>query len=330
MSMSYEKERAVALEAVIKSCRLCDEVQRTLAHDDSVIKKDKSPVTVADYGSQALINMELMSYFPDDPVVSEENSALLKSPAGSTLLGKIKERIAGFHPAFNDIDIINAIEHGKTEIITTERYWAIDPIDGTKGFVRGDSYAVALALIENGEVVLGVLGCPNMGTSTPPTYDRTGAVFIAVKDKGSFTCNLKNSDEIRIQVSDVDEPSLANYMESVESEHSSQEQSAEVAKILGVQAPPIRLDGQCKYAALGRGDAVYYIRLPVAKDYEEKIWDHAAGWLIAKEAGGEVTDAVGRDIDFTTGAVLSGNTGIVASNGKFHSRILQAIKRVVG
>jgi 3'(2'), 5'-bisphosphate nucleotidase len=38
----------------------------------------------------------------------------------------------------------------------------LDPIDGTLGFVRGDQYAIALAMVENGEVVLGVLGCPNL------------------------------------------------------------------------------------------------------------------------------------------------------------------------
>src|SRR5690606_7196762 len=55
------------------------------------------------------------------------------------------------------------------------RYWTLDPIDGTKGFLRGDQYAIALALIERGEVVLGVLGCPNL-----PNPDGTrGAVFAA-------------------------------------------------------------------------------------------------------------------------------------------------------
>jgi 3'(2'), 5'-bisphosphate nucleotidase len=49
-----------------------------------------------------------------------------------------------------------------------ERYWVMDPVDGTKGFLRGDQYAVALALVERGEVVLGVLGCPNLGPADDP------------------------------------------------------------------------------------------------------------------------------------------------------------------
>ena len=44
-----------------------------------------------------------------------------------------------------------------------ERFWTLDPIDGTKGFLRGEQYAVALALIVGGEVVVAALACPNLG-----------------------------------------------------------------------------------------------------------------------------------------------------------------------
>jgi 3'(2'), 5'-bisphosphate nucleotidase len=56
-----------------------------------------------------------------------------------------------------------------------DRYWTLDPIDGTKGFLRGDQYAIALALVEHGEVVLGVLGCPNL----PNPDGSRGAIFAA-------------------------------------------------------------------------------------------------------------------------------------------------------
>ena len=64
------------------------------------------------------------------------------------------------------------------------------------------------------------------------------------------------------------------------------------------------------------------------KKYEEKIWDHAAGWLIVKEAEGEVTDIRGKPLDFSQGRTLSQNYGVVATNGKIHSRVLSAIKKV--
>ena len=99
--------------------------------------------------------------------------------------------------------------------------------------------------------------------------------------------------------------------------------------LLGVKTSPIRIDSQCKYGIVARGDASIYLRLPKKSGYEEKVWDHAAGWLIVKEAGGEVTDIHGRPIDFSTGRTLSHNIGLVATNGKLHAQVLSAVRRVL-
>ena len=48
---------------------------------------------------------------------------------------------------------------------------------------------------------------------------------------------------------------------------------------LGVKAPPVRIDSQAKYGALSRGDGAIYLRFP-NKGYREKIWDHAAGYIV--------------------------------------------------
>lgn len=50
-------------------------------------------------------------------------------------------------------------------------------------------------------------------------------------------------------------------------------------QVLGVKAPPVRIDSQAKYGAMARGDAVIYLRFPHA-GYREKIWDHAAGAIV--------------------------------------------------
>ena len=71
-------------------------------------------------------------------------------------------------------------EHGLAGAADSEWRWVIDPIDGTKGFLRGEQYAVALGLIENGKVVLGVLGCPNL-----PGPRGTGALFSGVSGQGA-------------------------------------------------------------------------------------------------------------------------------------------------
>ncbi len=117
------------------------------------------------------------------------------------------------------------------------------------------------------------------------------------------------------------------FAESVESTHSDQDRHAVLARAIGLSAPPLRMDSQAKYGALARGDAALYLRLPSphSPDYREKIWDHAAGSLIVEEAGGRVTDAAGRPLDFAGGRLMSGNRGVVVSNGELHARVLAAL-----
>jgi 3'(2'), 5'-bisphosphate nucleotidase len=89
------------------------------------------------------------------------------------------------------------------------------------------------------------------------------------------------------------------------------------------------MDSQCKYAAVAGGDASIYLRLPTRADYEEKIWDHAAGYLIIREAGGQVSDIHGEPLDFSQGRTLSRNKGVVATNGKLHTPVIAAIQQAL-
>ncbi|MGH7472824.1 MAG: inositol monophosphatase family protein, partial [Candidatus Methylomirabilales bacterium] len=209
-------------------------------------------------------------------------------------------------------------------------YWALDPIDGTTGFLRGDQYAVALALIEDGEVVLGVLGCPNLPLDTGHPGGRKGFLFSAVKGHGTTMQWIDDPTERRIAVTEVTDPAAASFCESVEDSHSSHRNAARVASLLGMAVPPLRIDSQCKYAVLARGDVSVYLRLPTQADYEEKNWDHAAGWIIVKEAGGEVSDIQGQPLDFSLGRTLGRNRGVVATNGTLHPQVVAAVQQVLG
>ena len=76
-----------------------------------------------------------------------------------------------------------------------------------------------------------------------------------------------------------------------------------------------------------RGGAEIYIRIP-HPDYVEWIWDHAAGYVVITEAGGEMTDIDGNPMDFSVGAKLRKEVrGIAMTNGgKFHQALLQAFR----
>ena len=314
MTVTYEPERNTAVEAVLKACRLCQTVQASLVSAETMAKKDKSPVTVADFGGQAVVTIEVRVEFPNIPMVGEEDAGDLRSPAGAELKDKVVHHVKTILPDRTEEQVLDAIDYGTHQGGPTGRHWALDPIDGTKGFLRGDQYAVALGLIEDGQVVLGVLGCPNLPVDTQQPDRTRGCVFIAVKGQGAAMRGLADPTEKPIHVTDVDDPAQASFCESVESGHSKHDDSARVAELLGVTVPPFRIDSQCKYAAIARGDSSIYLRLPTRADYEEKIWDHAAGWMVIKEAGGQVSDVRGRPLDFSLGRTLRNNKGVVANS----------------
>ena len=326
--MVYENERRVAVEAVLKACRLCRAVRDTLGAEETMAKMDKSPVTVADFGSQAVICWDLLKAFPNDPIAAEEDAARLRTPSGAALRAKITHHVNAIIPGLTGDEILASIDRGTWGGGPTGRYWVLDPIDGTKGFLRGDQYAVALALIEDGEIVLGVLACPNLPLRANHPNGTRGSLFIALKGQGATLRRFDDSPERRITVAESADPTEASYCESVEADHSSHDRTARVAAMLGMANPPLRIDSQCKYGVVARGDVSIYLRFPQA-GYEEKIWDHAAGSIIVKEAGGAVTDVHGRPLDFSRGRTLHQSAGIVVTNGKLHARVLAAVRQAL-
>jgi 3'(2'), 5'-bisphosphate nucleotidase len=205
----------------------------------------------------------------------------------------------------------------------------LDPIDGTKGFLRQEQYAVALGLLVDGQVALGALGCPALSPTATDGAPAEGCAFIAVRGQGAAMRRLDDPSETPVRVDGVTDPRAARLCESVESGHTDQSSSARVAAALGLSAAPVRMDSQAKYAAVARGDASIYLRLPTRADYVERIWDHAAGAVVIEEAGGVVTDVDGRPLDFSRGRGLSGNRGVIATSGAVHAAVLAAVQAVL-
>lgn len=327
--MSYDQERKAAVQAVLKGCRLCREVQSAHLSQKMMEKKDGSPVTVADFGGQALVARHLKEAFSGDPLIGEEDAAQLLDPANAGLKASVVHYVRRIIPEINEKDILDAIDRGNARGGPGGRYWVLDPVDGTKGFLRGDQYAVALALMEDGQIVLGVLGCPNLSLNLKNQERPNGCLFVAVRGEGAYMAELEGRSERRIRVAGLDRSSEALFVESVESSHSSHGDSARVAEILGMTKAPVRMDGQGKYGLLARGDATIYLRIPTEKMYIENIWDHAAGTVIVEEAGGKVTDIEGKPLDYTLGKQLSRNRGILATNGLIHETVLEAVREVL-
>ena len=202
----------------------------------------------------------------------------------------------------------------------------LDPIDGTKGFLRGHQYAVALSLLSGGRPVVGVLGCPNLGEG--------GTLYSAVLGDGAYSASIDGgagAERQRLRVGGPSEPRRGIVRcESYEAGHTSHGVAGAVAESLGIAAQPVRMDGQGKYGLVASGEAHLYTRLP-RPGYVENIWDHCAGALIVEEAGGRVTDLEGNALRFSLGKSLArGVRGIVASNGECHDDVLRALGQSAG
>ena len=193
MSAQYlAREREVAIECVSRACQVTGAVFKRLVGDKKEKEKvtetkgDLSPVTVADYSAQAIVNSIIHSAFPADPIVGEEEAAHLRSQEGSSLRAMVVDLTNSVLSApLPEPSILDAIDLGKYPGGPRGRHWTLDPIDGTKGFLRGEQYAVCLALIVDGEVHLGVMGCPNLPRSHEDQHS-TGSLFVTVKGQGAF------------------------------------------------------------------------------------------------------------------------------------------------
>lgn len=322
--MAFAKELRTAIQAVGQAIKLCTDVQYKLIDQDTLQKKDRSPVTIADYGSQAIISEFLEQDFPLDLVVGEEDVEALKS--NPQMLAKVLSLVQEQLAHSTEHTLMAAIDRGNTPIDFQKRYWTVDPVDGTKGFLRKEQYAVALALIEKGKIQVGVLGCPNLPINFNDPLSPAGSIFYAVRTEGAYACDLNGDNARSIHVDQVADFSQVRFAESVESSHSAHGDHARLSAALGITAEPLRIDSQCKYAAVARGDVSIYLRFPTDSVYREKIWDHAAGLLIVEEAGGKVTDITGKPLDFSQGRQLTANRGVVVSNGAIHDAIIDAIK----
>ena len=324
----HHPEIRFALESVRQASFLVRQVQAELV-GNTLSKADHSPVTVGDYAAQALIGSRLERYFPQDLLVAEEDSQALCSPGQQDLLEAVTGFVGRFVPDAQAEQVCRWISRGQSQ--PGHRYWTLDPIDGTKGYLRGDQYAVALALVEDQQVQLGVLGCPNLSGGFRPDLDGPGSLVIARRGQGAWTTSLSGGQEFDpLRVSTRSDPALARLLRSFEAQHTNVGLLDELVSQLAIQAGPVRLDSQAKYAILAAGKAEVMIRLLSAEkpDYREKIWDIAAGSIVVEEAGGRITDLHGKALDFSTGREFKHNRGILVTNGHLHQAFLDALDRL--
>ncbi|KAM0739001.1 hypothetical protein ACQRIT_006738 [Beauveria bassiana] len=363
MTAPFERERAVAEAAVLRAAILTKNVQSRVS---AVSKADATPVTVADFAAQALLISALHAAFPGDGFLGEEDSLALRNDAQlcdqvyNLVVSSAADAVASgggggdgealASPSSVD-EMLNLIDLGGAgQGGPTGRFWVMDPIDGTATFLKGQQYAVALALIENGREVVGVLACPSLKVADDGGIyddvvdaDGLGVLLAAVKGQGATirrfpsaaTASLLSSPATPLPplLPPAAENSLTSRLRFVDCQRSTSTNHGlprTLAGRLGARYPGLDVwASHVRYAALVLGAADAWVRLGARPEAVFYVWDNAGAQLLFTERGGRVTDFDGRVMEFGAGRDLRANRGMVAARADVHGVLLQMASEVL-
>ena len=206
-------------------------IMQIYAKDFSVeVKEDQSPLTVADLASHHLICDALIKLYPDIPILSEESA-----------------------------DTFQLVDENAC-------FWCVDPLDGTKEFIKkNDEFTVNIALIQNQQPILGVIGVP-----------AKNMVYAAVKGEGAF----KQKDYNELQTIQV-KPQEPDYLTFAVSRSHLDDHTKKMVE--ENNAEMLQAGSALKLAYVAEGLVDVYPRFGPTM-----LWDVAAGQCIIEEAGGQV------------------------------------------
>jgi 3'(2'), 5'-bisphosphate nucleotidase len=231
------------------------------------MKPGDEPVTVADRLASELIIAGLTAAFPGDPLISEE-----AEPEPGAL--------------------------------GSSRLWLIDPIDGTKDFIRGeDGYSVMIGLVMNGRPVLGVVHMPAQDRTFWGTPD---GAWVRIGDTVTplAVSTIGSAGEARLVAS---KSHRGSDIDRVKTELG-------IADELNVASVGVKL------CLIAMGVRDLYVN-PSAKT---KVWDTCAPEAILERAGGRLSDVFGTPINYTH--ELKHVRGLVASNGHIHDEVVTRLR----
>lgn len=352
----HSGEVSVALFLV----EICSSLTKSCQELTNKTKVDKSPVTQADLAVQALVTLYLRVLDADMKLIAEEDDTLFQEDANPALLESVTQLVNKFFPfetisetgktEFSPDEVLEALRGGNADPSKDQVCWILDPIDGTRGFVNGEQYAVCLGKIVDGELVVSVVSCPNIPEGeycklcilneqdnfyAPPKANSSQKdcwMVAAVKGQGCRQIRFKfgQTETTWDSMTPCKVSSQASMFEFrfCESINYPPENQGKVARVsASVDNPTYRLDGMAKYALVATGQMEAYLRFSGVN--KQKAWDHI-GELLVQEAGGEVSDIRGIHLNFTTGRFLSLNTQLVASNKVCHEDLLEVSRTVCG
>ncbi len=297
---TYHQELKLATEIVNTASKITEWFRNV--GFQSFQKEDDSPVTIADYASQIYIINKISEQFPEDQIIAEEDD-------NSFFDNEVKRSINSCYKSLNigeNINIEKAIIAKDNK--KTSRQWTIDPIDGTKGFQKGLSYAIGIGFMINSDPKICAIAVPN--------YKKYGkAIFIAEKDNGSKVA-IEALKFKKIKVSNQFQLKQAKLCHSLHYDEPWVMDFASRAEITNF----IQIDSMVKFCMVADGTADLYVKpMNPSRSF---VWDFLPGILLVQEAGGTVTDLRGNSIEFNDDKCILTTPGLIASNSIIHSDII--------
>ena len=305
-------------QAVRQAAVLCQRVQEHYLVSSE--KGEHDPVTIADYGAQAILSRAISQHFPDDATLAEEQGGQFMELVSDEQRQEVIRLISDIlGTPVTQVEVVKWLDYGQNR--EASRTWVIDPIDGTKGYISMRNYAIAVGIMVDRKPVAGIIGAPAYPGGAQLFHAQSGIAYMQP---------LTGGEVKRIHVSTRTEAASLRALESVEKSHANHDRMQVVRETAGFGAAElIHIDSMEKYARIAAGDAELYLRLPrLGSTRPFMIWDHCAGTAIVEAAGGKVTDVDGSPLDYSTGKTLN-NQGIIVSNGAVHDRVIAAVQKVL-
>jgi len=347
MSDLYAQELKIASLAVQKAVLVTKAVLSNVEKGE-ISKKDKTPVSLADFAAQALLVAAIHHNFPSDTIVGEEETSVLRK--NQKIADQVWDLVSPTHLEDEESEKLLRSPKSPEEMLEfidlggkayggpKGRVWMIDPVDGTKGFLTGGQYVVCATLLVDGVEKVAAFGCPHVNLENGRISEQDtdtkgpGVLVSAIKGNGTWIRPLSRGallEAKRVAKSKVEDVGKVRFAENCNTTTPQFEDRHKIAEKLGAKWEPLHIySTQLRYIALTLGACEVVLRTPKPTDAPSHVWDHTGGVMVFVEAGGKVTDLNGKELDFTSGRDLTENFGLIAALENVHSKVVEATKEV--
>jgi 3'(2'), 5'-bisphosphate nucleotidase len=384
MDSPYTHELNLIFGALQVAAKLSQHIIHSTDKAKGIVSKpDLSPVTVADFAIQALLATTVKAAFPNDTVVGEENASQLRADlyllehvyellrwlAGDAERDSVPDGHAhlpeGTAVPSSREQMCNLIDECGTSVPSASgRTWVFDPIDGTKTYVRGELYAINVALLVDGKQELGIVGCPNMSMDakaplTNSDIHTSGCIVFAARGYGAWIRPLPGSSTMAAAAAAATATNNGTQngrsaeVRRLPRIHSTDSKTLTIADVRFVTCATIvdsalkginelvakRVDAPypgCDLLpwvlrwtglAMGLGNTTVWVYNN--KKRYGKIWDHAGAMLLFEETGGRITDIHGKEMDLLAGRKMTSNCGFIGAPAALHQQVMDIVHELL-